>query len=99
MFGMIAFGVILSGINIQFKSATYLGGISYSLYIIHWPFGILIESITKRIIQLHEYPIGKIAMLLFYTIMAVLFAHFFNKYIEKPFLNYSKKIKNLQNYS
>jgi peptidoglycan/LPS O-acetylase OafA/YrhL len=99
MFGMIAFGAILSGINIQFKSATYLGGISYSLYIIHWPFGILIESITKRIIQLHEYPIGKIAMLLFYTIMAVLFAHFFNKYIEKPFLNYSKKIKNLQNYS
>jgi len=93
IFGMITFSVILSGINIQFKAATYLGGISYSLYIIHWPFGILIESITKRIIHLHEYPLGKIVMLLFYTSCAIVFAHFFNKYVEKQFLNYSKKMK------
>jgi peptidoglycan/LPS O-acetylase OafA/YrhL len=93
MFGIFAFCIILFEINISFKLATYIGGISYSLYIIHWPFGILIESIMKRIIPLHEYPLGKIVMLIFYTIASVLFAHFFNKLIEKRFLILSKKLK------
>lgn len=93
MFGMFAFCIILFEINISFKLATYIGGISYSLYIIHWPFGILIESIMKRIIPLHHYPLGKIIMLFFYTIASVIFAHFFNKLIEKRFLILSKKLK------
>jgi peptidoglycan/LPS O-acetylase OafA/YrhL len=93
IFGMFAFAIILSNITISFKVATYLGGISYSLYITHWPFGIIIESITKRIISLHMYPFGKILLLVFYTSMSILFAHFFNKWIEAWFLTYSKKLK------
>jgi peptidoglycan/LPS O-acetylase OafA/YrhL len=93
IFGIFAFMIILSDISISFKAATYLGGISYSLYITHWPFGIIIESILKRIISLHEYPVGKIIMLLFYTAMSILFAHFFNKLIETRFLAFSKKLK------
>ena len=93
LFGMFAFSIILFKINISFKLATYLGSISYSLYIIHWPFGILIESIMKRIIPLHEYAFGKIVMLVFYTISSILFAHIFNKLIEKRFLMMSKKLK------
>jgi peptidoglycan/LPS O-acetylase OafA/YrhL len=93
IFGMFAFVIILSDISISFKVATYLGDISYSLYITHWPFGIIIESITKRIIPLHVYPFGKILLLVFYTAMSILFAHFFNKWIEARFLTFSKKLK------
>ena len=93
IFGMSAFVIILSEITISFKAATYLGGISYSLYITHWPFGIIIESITKRIVPLHVYPLGKILLLLFYTAMSILFAHFFNKLVESRFLAFSKKLK------
>jgi peptidoglycan/LPS O-acetylase OafA/YrhL len=92
-FGMFAFCIILFQINISFKLATYIGGISYSLYIIHWPFGILIESIMKRILPIHEYPIGKLIMLVFYTLLAIVFAHFFNQFIEKKCLELSKKLK------
>ncbi len=93
IFGMSAFIIILCNLTVSFKAATYLGGISYSLYITHWPFGIIIESVTKRILPLHVYPFGKILLLFFYTAMAVLFAHFFNKWIESRFLAFSKKLK------
>ena len=92
-FGMLAFCIILFQINISFKLATYLGSISYSLYIIHWPFGILIESITKKLTSIHDYEIGKIILLVFYTLTSILFAHLFNKRIEKRFLSLSKTLK------
>ena len=90
---MTTFCIILFKVNISMKTTTYLGSISYSLYIIHWPFGILIESITKRLVPIHEYEIGKISLLLFYTFSAIVFAHFFNKWVEKKFLVLSKKLK------
>lgn len=93
LFGMSAFLFILSNVDLSFKPTTFLGNISYSLYITHWPFGILIESIIKRIFPIHEYPIGKLIMLLFYTLLSIVFAHFFNQFIEKKCLNFSKKLK------
>lgn len=94
IFGLITFLIILFNININFKWATYLGGISYSLYITHWPFGIVIESITKKLIPIEsENEVGKIILLIFYTLTVILFAHFFNKWIESRFLKFSKKLK------
>ena len=93
LFGVCAFLIILSNVNLNFKPTTFLGNISYSLYIIHWPFGILIESVVKRIIPMHESEVGKIILLVFYTICSIAFAYVFNRLIEKKFLKLSKKLK------
>lgn len=93
LFGLSAFLIILSNVNLSFKPTTFLGNISYSLYITHWPFGILIESIIKRIMSLHESEVGKIVLLFFYTLCSIAFAYLFNKLIEVKFLKISKKLK------
>ena len=93
IFAVTTFFIILSGININFKITNYLGKISYSLYITHWSIGSMAEIGLKRITHLHEYPMGKILMLLIYTIIAIAFAALFYKFIEKPFINYSRILK------
>lgn len=93
VFGFITFLIILLNINIDFSFTNYLGKISYSLYITHWPLGILIESIIKRTLPIHGNEFGKILLLVIYTLISIVFAHFFNKLIEEKFLRYSKKLK------
>lgn len=93
LFGLSAFLIILSNVKLSFKPTTFMGNISYSLYITHWPFGILIESIVKRIIPIHENEIGKLVLLVFYSLCSIAFAFLFNKLIEIKFLKLSKKLK------
>ena len=92
-FGVVTFLIIFSGININFKFTNFLGKISYSLYITHWAIGLMAEIVLKRVITIHQYPMGKIVMLFIYTGISILFAAIFYKYVEKPAINYSKKIK------
>ena len=92
-FSVFAFLAILFNMNIDFKFTNHLGKISYSLYIVHLPIGFISEIILKRIIPIHNYEWGKIVMLFVYTIISVLFATLFYQFAEKPFIEYSKRIK------
>ncbi len=93
IFGLLAFLAISSKFNLNYKVTNLLGKISYSLYITHWAVGSISEIVLKRITNLHEYPFGKIIMILIYTSIAICFAYLFYKYIEQPFIQYSKAIK------
>ena len=84
---------ILFEVNIDFKVTNFLGKISYSLYITHWPLGIVAEFIMKKIIPIHNNEVGKMILLIIYTITSILFAHFFYKFIELKSLKFSKKLK------
>lgn len=93
IFGLVTFLIILFNLNINFKFTNFLGKISYSLYITHWAVGIIAEIALKRVISIHDYPMGKIVMLFVYTGIAIAFAALFYKYVEKPAIHLSKKIK------
>lgn len=93
IFGVSTFIIIHSGINLNFKFTNFLGSISYSLYITHLTVGTVAEVALKRVINIHEYPMGKIVMLFIYAGITILFAKYFYKYIEQPFIKLSKKIK------
>lgn len=80
-------------LNFSNKIFKYLGSISYSLYLVHVPIGVLIEGVGKKLIPIHHTQGGKLLMLFIYVLISIIFAHFFYKYIELYFLNKSKKIK------
>ena len=90
----IAFGVIYAPYSFYHTITDYLGKISYSLYITHFLVLIYMDLLFKRIglIHLHEYEWGKFILLAINLFVALIFAHYFYKYIEKPFLKYSRKI-------
>ncbi len=83
--------LIVSGLKCNWKIAAWGGTISYSLYITHAPVGYFAESMMKRVTDIHANPMGKVALLLFYTMLALVFAHLFHHSIEKPFLRWSQK--------
>ena len=93
MFSIITFSIILLGFNPDFKLTNHLGKISYSLYVTHYPVGQVAEIAFKRITSVHETQGGKILMLFIYVIIAIIFASIFYKLVEKPFIIYSKKIR------
>lgn len=79
--------------KIGLASLTFLGTISYSLYITHHFSGIVLEIGLKRLFGEHLNETAKVLMLFLYTTLSVLFATLFYKFIESPFLLISKKIK------
>ena len=93
IFGLCTFLIILSGLNMDIKIGRFLGKISYSLYITHWVIGSSSEILLKRIINTSKIPYEKEFMLIVYTIIAIAFSYLFYKYVETPFINFSKKIK------
>ncbi len=50
------------------------------------------ESAIKRLIDLHEYPGGRLIMLFVYTWIAIVFGFVFHHTAEKPFIHYSKRL-------
>ena len=93
MFVTITFSIILLDFNPDFKLSNHLGKISFSLYVTHYPVGQIAEIAFKRITSIHETQAGKILMLLIYVIIAIIFASIYYRFIEKPFIIYSKKIR------
>lgn len=90
IFGLSTYLIILSGFSIDFKWSNFLGKISYSLYITHWIVGTASEIIIKRIVIEPYSEIGKILMLIMYTVIAVYFSSIFYNLIESPFVSYSR---------
>lgn len=71
------------------KVVQFLGRISYSLYLVHFPILLFISSIvSNRFILLFSFPI----ILLFSLSTTLIVSFFFYKYIEKPFIQYGKNI-------
>lgn len=91
--GLVTFIVIFIDPNITTKFSDHLGKVSYSLYLTHLPVGNMLEIIIKRIVDINESPFIQLLTLFAYTGLAILFASIFYHYIEKPSINYSKRIK------
>lgn len=91
-FGLVTFIAIACNWSINTKISTFLGMISYSLYIIHPICGPAIEMVAKRLVDLTIFIENKSLFLVLYTVLAILCAWVFYLIVEKPFLNFSKKI-------
>jgi len=70
----------------------WLGTISYSLYILHPPVGYFMDSIGKRVTDIHNDPYGKVVLLFLYTAITICLSWVFYRLVEKPFLKWSKRI-------
>ncbi|MDQ3100395.1 MAG: acyltransferase [Bacteroidota bacterium] len=83
--------IIFFDLKFQDRFSSWLGRISYSLYIVHVPVGYFAEAAIKRVTDLHLDPMGKILLLVFYTVIALVSAHLFHNIVEKPFMDLSKR--------
>ena len=72
----------------------YLGRISYSLYIIHVFVFIYLDAFLNKLdlYFFHDSLATKAILIIGYIGIAILVSDLFYKYIEKPFINYSKRI-------
>jgi peptidoglycan/LPS O-acetylase OafA/YrhL len=85
--------LIISYVNFSNPVTTFLGTISYSLYITHHFTGIASEFVLRNFTGMEVSEPLKVIMIFVYTASAVVFAWLFYKIIEKPFISLSQKIK------
>lgn len=76
--------------QVKWKVGVFLGRISYSLYLLHVPIGGRIINLGVRFAHTFSEKIFVLALAVMISILA---AMFFHKFIEKPALIWSKKIK------
>ena len=74
----------------NWKWSTFLGSISYSLYLIHIPFGGRLLVLTNIYVQSEA---GKSFLIALFLALTIFVAWIFYLLIEKPSLYLSKKIK------
>lgn len=74
----------------EFKILSFLGTISYSLYLVHIPVGGRVINIGKRFLstELEFFILSIIAI-----ITSIVFAYYFYKYIEQPAMKLASRIK------
>jgi len=71
----------------------YLGKISYSLYLIHWPLGMkLVDIVYIKIGSQLNHPLITTSFLILSLGFIILAADIFYRWIEHPSYNYSKRI-------
>lgn len=78
--------------RVRLRPLAWLGLISFSLYITHAPVGWFAESLMKRVTDLHGSEAGKLLLLLFYAVVAILAAWGFHRAVELPFLRLSQRV-------
>ena len=84
-------------ITFQNPVTTFLGTISYSLYITHHATGISAEFILRNITGMSPPEPLRTLMVFVYAGCAILFAWLFYLAVEKPFINFSQRIsKNIK---
>ncbi len=86
-------GIILWEFEFKDNFTSWLGRISYSLYIMHVPVGYFSETALKRVIDLHEYEAGRVFLLFFYTALALLASHIFYRIVELPCIQLAKRMQ------
>ena len=73
------------------QSINFIGKISYSLYLVHYPIS---KMMIRFLMKLLPAPIAWILFLISFVVV-IPFSYLFYKYIESPSENYSKKINYL----
>jgi peptidoglycan/LPS O-acetylase OafA/YrhL len=72
--------------------ATWLGTISYSLYIMHVPVAAWAESVVKRVLHFSDTAVAKVLLLFMYLCLCIAAAALFHRFVEGPALRWSKRI-------
>lgn len=85
--------LVISFVSFSNPVTTFLGTISYSLYITHHFTGISSEFVLRNLTGMEVSEPLKVIMVFVYTGCAVLFAWLFYMFIEKPFISLSQKIQ------
>ncbi|WP_341225728.1 acyltransferase [uncultured Arcticibacterium sp.] len=85
--------VILFNIDIRFKPMYFLGTISYSLYLMHWTFGVDISMRFFKYILPDISEIGKIAVVIVCVFISIPLSYLYYLLIEKPAIRWGKKLK------
>ena len=92
LFAAVTTWLIHARLDVGTAATDLLGRISYSLYIVHVPFGYIAETGLKRLITLHELEWGRIVLVFVYTAITLLGAWVFHLVVERPFLRLSQDI-------
>ena len=85
--------LVIAFVHFENPVTTFLGKISYSLYITHLFTGIMAEFVLRNITGMAPSETVKVIMLFVYTGIAIVFAWLFYLFIEKPCINLSHKFK------
>ncbi len=71
----------------------WLGKVSFSLYITHVPTAYFSEAVLKRVLPIHTEAWGKYVMLVVYVALALIVADLFNRWVERPALQWSQRLR------
>ena len=89
--GIIAL-LIVAFVKFNNPVTSFVGKISYSLYITHNLTGAVVEMTLNKFIGNHPGEPLKIILLILYTAIAIFAAWIFYSIIERPFIKLSQKI-------
>lgn len=85
--------LVIAYVHYENPVTTFLGRISYSLYITHLFSGIVSEFVLRNLTGMEPSEGVKVFMLFVYTGIAVAFAWVFYLLVEKPFIRFSHRFK------
>jgi peptidoglycan/LPS O-acetylase OafA/YrhL len=72
------------------RFSTFFGEISYSLYLLHFPIGLRLISLTQRFTDI---ILLRYVMVLMALVLSICVAFYYNKFIERPFKRLSQRIR------
>jgi peptidoglycan/LPS O-acetylase OafA/YrhL len=84
-----AFGFIFLPVRRRIRYLSFLGTISYSLYLTHLPVGMRVINLATRLPYNLSYRFGAIGLAAF---VSILFAYVFWRWIEAPSITLSKRV-------